>query len=54
MTFNKWDWIGGFCSTLALYLLFFDKIPFGPPWGVLIGMVGLLSLKQSIIERFGK
>jgi hypothetical protein len=43
---------GTLCSATSVYLLFFDKIPFGAPWGVLFGFAAILCYKQVLKERF--
>lgn len=39
---------------LSIYLLFFDKVPFAAPWGLVFGAFGVLCLRQEIIRRAEK
>lgn len=49
----KLELIGGFCSATAVYLWFFDKIPFGAPWGFFFAGIAGFCLKLYLKEMYG-
>lgn len=49
---NKLSILGGFLSSTSIYLLFFDKIPFAAPWGLLFGLGAIYCAKLVIEDKF--
>lgn len=47
---NKLSALGCFLSVTSIYLIFFDTIPFGAPWGILFGL-GAVYCAKLLIER---